>query len=40
MSQEEEEISYSNESQMDLLSTSEEGCAMVAQDNPSSDDFR
>ena len=36
MSQEEEEISYSNESQMDLFSASEEECAMVAQDNPSS----
>ena len=39
MSWEEEEISYSNESLMDLLSTSEEECAMVAQDSPSSEDL-
>ena len=39
MSQEEEEISYSNESQMDLLSASDEECTMVAQDCPSSHDL-
>ena len=35
----EEEISYSNESQMDLLSASEEKCTMVAQDSSSSGDL-
>ena len=39
MSREEEETSYLNESNMDLLSTSEEECAMVAQDSPSSEDL-
>ena len=39
MSQEEDENSYSNESQMDLLSASEEECAMVAQDSLSSGDL-
>ena len=39
MSQEEDENSYSDKSQMDLLSASEEECAMVAQDSPSSDDL-
>ena len=38
MSQEEEETSYSNESQIDLLSASEEECAMIAQANPSFED--
>ena len=37
--EEEEKISYSNESHMDLLSASEEECTMVAQDSPSSDDL-
>ena len=32
-----EAISYSNESQLDLLSPSEEECAMVAQDSQSSE---
>ena len=35
MSREEEETSYSNESHMELLSASEEECAMVAQDRSS-----
>ena len=39
MSQEEDKNSYSDKSQMDLLSASEEECAMVAQDSPSSDDL-
>ena len=39
MSKEEEETTYSNDSHMDLLSTSEEECEMVAQDSPSSDDL-
>ena len=39
MSQEEEESSYSNESQMDLLSARKEECTMVAQDSLSSDDL-
>ena len=39
MSREEEETSSSNESHMDLFSTSEEECAMVAQDSPSSEDL-
>ena len=39
MSQEADEDSYSNERQIDLLSASEEECAMVAQDNLSSDDL-
>ena len=39
MSQEEEDISYSNESQITLLSLSEEECGMVVQDSPSSDDL-
>ena len=38
MKKEEEETSYSN-SHMDLLCTSEEECALVAQDSPSSEDF-
>ena len=39
MSREEEETSYSNESHMDLLSASEEECAIVSQDSPSSEDL-
>ena len=39
MSREEEETSYVNESQMDLLSTSEKECAMVAQASRSSEDL-
>ena len=39
MSREEEETSYSNESHMDLLSASEEECAMVAQDSSSPEDL-
>ena len=39
MSKEEEETTYSNDSHMDLLCASEEECAMVAQDNPSSEDL-
>ena len=39
MNQEEEEIPYSNESQMDLLSASDEKCTMVAQDSPNSGDL-
>ena len=34
----EEETSYLNESHMDLLSTSEGECSMVAEDSPSSED--
>ena len=39
MSTEEDENSYSDESQMDLFSASEQECAMVSQDGPSSDDL-
>ena len=39
MSREEEETSYLNESHIDLLSTSEEECSMVAQDSPRSEDL-
>ena len=39
MSREEEDTSYLNESHMHLLSTSEEECAMVAQDSLSSEDM-
>ena len=39
MSREEEETSYSNYIHMDLLCASEEECAMVAQDSPSSEDL-
>ena len=35
----EEETTYSNDSHMDSLCASEEECAMVAQDSPSSDDL-
>ena len=39
MSRQEKETSYLNKSHMDLLSISEEECAMVVQDNPSSEDL-
>ena len=39
MCREEEETSYSNESHMNLIGTSEEECTMVAQDSPSSEDL-
>ena len=39
MSKEEEETTYSNDSHMDLLCTSEEECAMVAQDRANSEDL-
>ena len=39
LSREEEETSFPNESHMDLLSTSEEEYAMVAQHSPSSEDL-
>ena len=39
MSRKEEETSYLNENHIDLLSASEEECAMVAQDSPSSEDL-
>ena len=38
MNKEEEETTYLNDSDMALLCASEEECAMVAQDSPSSDD--
>ena len=39
MSKEEEETTYLNDSQMDLLCASEEECAMLAQDSTSSEDL-
>ena len=39
MSKEEEETTYSNDSHMDLLCTSEEECAMVDQESPISEDL-
>ena len=39
MSKEEEETTYLNDSHIDLLSSSEEECAMVAQDSLSSEDL-